>query len=270
MVKAYAWAWQTRSASNERFNIYGGTSPKPAYYELSNYADGNYVPSGDNSVQPAEEPAQAYVFADGFESGGFNNWSGRKLTNGETATVSSYAPYDGRYRARFTTNGNYRGSEDSYAFKNIDMPEVYARGYVRISGSQILTDSGDTLYFLRLSDSAQSLAQVGIRRQSGINQWALYVRNGSSWIGPVYSNTPAISTNRWYSIELHWNRARGIVEMFVDGVKILQQTTLNTSSMGNAKTVDFGIISATNVQNELTVYGDCFKISNIYNGPETN
>jgi len=32
--RAYAWAWQTRSASDEKFNVYDGTNPKPAYYEL--------------------------------------------------------------------------------------------------------------------------------------------------------------------------------------------------------------------------------------------
>ena len=35
--KAYAWAWQTRSASAESFNIYDGTNPKPAYNELIKY-----------------------------------------------------------------------------------------------------------------------------------------------------------------------------------------------------------------------------------------
>lgn len=37
VVRAYAWAWQTRSATSEPYNIYDGTNPMPAYYELSNY-----------------------------------------------------------------------------------------------------------------------------------------------------------------------------------------------------------------------------------------
>jgi endo-1,4-beta-mannosidase len=36
-VRAYAWAWQTRSASSEPYNIYDGTNPMPAYYELTKY-----------------------------------------------------------------------------------------------------------------------------------------------------------------------------------------------------------------------------------------
>jgi hypothetical protein len=35
--RAYAWAWQTRSATTEPFNIYDGANPLPAYYELTNY-----------------------------------------------------------------------------------------------------------------------------------------------------------------------------------------------------------------------------------------
>ena len=35
--KAFSWAWQTRSASAESFNIYDGTNPKPAYDELTKY-----------------------------------------------------------------------------------------------------------------------------------------------------------------------------------------------------------------------------------------
>jgi aryl-phospho-beta-D-glucosidase BglC (GH1 family) len=35
--KAFSWAWQTRTASAESFNIYDGTAPKPAYYEVTKY-----------------------------------------------------------------------------------------------------------------------------------------------------------------------------------------------------------------------------------------
>lgn len=35
--RAYAWVWQTRNHQNERYNIYDGTNPKPAYYELTSF-----------------------------------------------------------------------------------------------------------------------------------------------------------------------------------------------------------------------------------------
>jgi hypothetical protein len=34
IARAYAWAWQTRNAASELFNIYDGANPKPAYYAL--------------------------------------------------------------------------------------------------------------------------------------------------------------------------------------------------------------------------------------------
>ncbi len=41
--RAYSWAWQTGNAAAEAFNIYNGTSPKPAYYELTQKS---IVPTG--------------------------------------------------------------------------------------------------------------------------------------------------------------------------------------------------------------------------------
>jgi endo-1,4-beta-mannosidase len=34
---AYAWMWQTKSASSTAWNLFSGTSPKPAFYELAKY-----------------------------------------------------------------------------------------------------------------------------------------------------------------------------------------------------------------------------------------
>jgi endo-1,4-beta-mannosidase len=33
--RAYAWAWQKINGSGEKFNIYDGSSPRPAYFELA-------------------------------------------------------------------------------------------------------------------------------------------------------------------------------------------------------------------------------------------
>ena len=224
------------------------------------------APTPPSTPSPTN-PGSATMFEDSFESKSFSSWSGTKLSNGDTMTVTNYAPHHGTYDACFTTNGN-NGNENSYLFKNVDMQEVYARGYIRISSPQILPDNGDTLYLIRFSNTTQPLAQVGITRRLGINQWVLYARSGSGWTVPVYSATPLISASKWYCIELHWSAAKGSVEMFVDGIKILQQTALKTTSFGNAKIVDFGIISATQVQNQLKIYADCFKLSGTYNGPE--
>jgi hypothetical protein len=223
--------------------------------------------SPTNSTTPLPtQPTSSTAFEDGFESRSFNSWSGTSRSSGETMTITNYAPCRGTYDARFTTSGDGYRNEYSYASKSIDLQEVYVRGYVSISSLQGLADNGDTLYLMRLSNATLSLAQIGIARKSGGLQWVLDARSGSSSTMQVYSTAPAISSNRWYCLELHWSATKRLVEMFVDGTKILQITTLNTASSGNAKAVGFGIVSATQIQSQLTVYADCFRLSNIYNG----
>jgi hypothetical protein len=227
--------------------------------------------SPTNSTAPLPtEPTSSTAFEDGFESRSFSSWSGTRLSSGETMTITNYAPYRGTYDARFTTDGDGYRNEYSYASKNIDMQEVYARGYVSISSLRGLEDNGDALYLMRLSNATLSLAEIGITRKSGVLQWVLDARSGSSWTIQAYSTAKVISTSRWYCIELHWSATKRLVEMFVDGAKILQITTLNTVSCGNAKTVDFGIVSAAQVQSQLAIYADCFRLSNTYNGLAPN
>ena len=252
---------------------YAKSRSKP--FDVSDIVSASSTPTPPPSQPPNNpeplppEPTPNVIFGDSFETRGFSSWSGTRLSSGESMRVTNYAPYDGTYHASFITNGRYHESENSYLFKNVDMHEVYARGYIRISSLQALEDNGDALYVIRLSNATRSLAQVGITQRSGIDQWVLYARSGSSWTAPVYSITPLIKANRWYCIELHWSAAKRSVEMFVDGTKILQINALNTASCGNVKTVDFGIISATRLQNQLNVYADCFKLSDTYNGPES-
>ena len=221
-------------------------------------------------VTPQPPPPTNFVFQDGFESGNFALWNGTKTSSSETVAISTSSLHHGTYDARFTSNGG-GGIEYSNLFKNINMQEVYARGYFRIvnNTANFLTDNGDRFYFMRLASESQSLVGVGVRREAGKNQWILYTRDGSSWVGPVYSASPTIQPQRWYCIELHWSAKLGLAEMYVDGVKILQITNVNTNSYGNANRVDVGLVSATNVQNQMVIYADCFKLSNTYNGPET-
>jgi hypothetical protein len=57
--------------------------------------------------------------------------------------------------------------------------------------------------------------------------------------------------------------------MYVDGVKVLQTTGIDTSYYGNASSINFGLSEVMNVQNSLRVYGDCFILSESYIGPES-
>jgi hypothetical protein len=60
IVRAYAWAWQTRNASNETFNIYNGTTPKPAYYALTQTTtNSSSTNSASNSTTSTSTPKPA-------------------------------------------------------------------------------------------------------------------------------------------------------------------------------------------------------------------
>lgn len=129
------------------------------------------------------------------------------------------------------------------------------------TGTQVLIDEGDTVYFMRFSDGIQALARAGIRKEAGILKWLLYS-------GGTYKTCPiAVSADIWYDVELHWNSTKGIAEMFVNGRKILQ---INVSSdyKISAEFIDIGIMSTRNVQNQLKIDCDSFTLSTTYVGSE--
>ena len=39
VARAFSWAWQTRNAAAEAFNIYSGSTPDPAYFELTRFPE---------------------------------------------------------------------------------------------------------------------------------------------------------------------------------------------------------------------------------------
>ncbi|HJX22930.1 MAG TPA: cellulase family glycosylhydrolase [Candidatus Bathyarchaeia archaeon] len=247
----YAWMWQAREASSMAFNIYSGTAPKPAYYELTKYPESSSTtPNPTPSPTPAPTPSDD-AFEDNFESGDAGAWSGSSKTSGETVTIGKYTPYQGAYSARFTTSGTSSGTENAYLYENVDpLQKAFAKGYVRIvsSTSSWLRDEGDRFYLIRLSDGTKSLATAGIRRTGSTNRWELYAA------GSYVTSSKVVSANSWHSVEIRYDAGQRLAEMYVDGTKVLQ---LTVNSGGAAAThVDFGILSATNVQAGLTVYGD--------------
>jgi len=220
---------------------------------------------------PPPPPPPPSVFEDGFESGDFSKWTGTTTSSGESALVVDTLPHHGTHHGQFTSNGG-SDSEHAYCYKMIDKEELYARGYFYVAGDLPLTDNEDRFYFIRFTANDQSLTGAGIRRNGGVDSWILYARDGTGLIGPFYAPSPVVEEYRWYCVELYWKKAvsYGLVEMYVDGEKVLEVTNIDTADSGNVDEVDFGLVSATNVQNRLTVYGDCFALSDTYIGPETN
>ena len=221
-------------------------------------------PTPTPAPSPTPSPTNNFLFQDSFESRSLSNWNSITRTYGETATVDNYIAYAGTYHARFASTGLSQGRENAYINKDVNLQNAYARGYFRFSsyqGRAITNDNDDRLYLIRFSNSQGNLAWTGIRRENGVNKWMLFTNEAMT------SSAVPISTDKWYSVELHWNAAQRAAELFIDGTKILE-TTLNTGSTSNVTDVDMGIIYTYNIQGSLILYGDCFSISDQYIGTD--
>ncbi|HSV49096.1 MAG TPA: glycoside hydrolase family 2 TIM barrel-domain containing protein [Candidatus Acidoferrales bacterium] len=57
VLRAYAWAWQTRNAGAEVFNIFNGSTPKPAYWELAKTLAPTPTPTTEPTLEPTPLPS---------------------------------------------------------------------------------------------------------------------------------------------------------------------------------------------------------------------
>lgn len=223
-------------------------------------------PTPTPTSTPTPPSSTGFAFEDGFESASFSLWGGTTRTSGDTVTISSNSPYRGTYSARFSTSGSTNSRENAFLPKTVSLSNAYARGCFRISpistsSSRILRDNSDRFYLIQFTNSAGTLASCGVRREGGVDRWLLYAD------GTYRVSSHAVSPNQYYSVELHLDEASHIAELFVDGTRILQ-ISIGGSLTSNISSTNFGIAYTTNVQNQLGVYGDCFKISSAYIGPQ--
>ena len=225
---------------------------------------------GASSTTPPTPHPSTFSFADGFESGNFASWTGTYFSSGETVGVVPSPVHSGLRSGKFASNGG-GGEEKACSYESIDLGEVYVRGYFYISSGLPLIDNGDRLYLLRLAGTqiTQTFVYAGIRRDSGVDRWVLYVRNGANWYGYVSnSSAPRPQTGKWVCVELHWKMSstQGLVELYVNNVRIVTVSGINTGYYGNAARADFGLPYAGSVQKNILVYADDARISQSYIG----
>jgi hypothetical protein len=203
------------------------------------------------------------IFSDGFESGSFSAWTGKKLTTGETATVVNTMAHHGIYSAKFTSNGT-GGYEYANCYKSVSsLSEVYARGYFNVTTSGIV-DNGDRISLIAFANaSGYYAASAGWSKTGGVVKWSLTL--GST---TVYSTTSP-SLNTWYCVEIHWKKSTttGLGELYVNGVKVCSITGKNTAPYGSVSKAIFGL-SLLNC-GSTTAYCDCTKIAIKHIGLET-
>jgi hypothetical protein len=209
---------------------------------------------------------RAYIptlFSDGFESGSFSAWTGTSRSSGETAAVASGLSYQGKYGARFSSDGLGR-TEYAYSYKTVESSaDVYAQGYFYVSRSRIVNNY-DGFYFLSLKTGGLSVAQAGWRKIDSVIRWCLVVTNGRS--NAIIYSTSKPSMNRWYCVEIHWKKGTtdGLCELWIDGTKVCSAVGRNTAAYGSVNQVCFGLPKI--FCKSTTVYLDCAEIAKEYIG----
>ena len=193
-------------------------------------------------------------FEEGFESNNLDSWS-KTTTSEDSIITANFVPSTGNYHARFYTNGDSQGRENAFISKSVSLSTVGVTGQFYFSSyltRTILSDNNDRLYLIRLAGDNGDIAWAGIIRENNVNKWLLYTN------GAATSSAININLDRYYEITLNWNAQSQTAEMYVNGEKILQQSTSNNQEVTR---VDMGIIYTYCVQNPLNVYGDNFKLS---------
>jgi len=217
---------------------------------------------------PPSPPSTSTIFEDDFESGGFSNWGGTRLTSSETSTVVNTLYHHGAYSAKFTSNGG-GGVEQAYSYKTIiSSSELYARGYVKVMSSGI-ADDGDRFHFIAFRANGEGVAYAGWWKTGGVVKWSLLIRHGTGWTTAYSSSSPSL--NQWYDVELHWveESVNGRGELYVNGVLVSSIQGKNTATYDGVDEVRFGLASLQNCS-PSTVFGDCFEASSTAIGSESS
>ena len=212
------------------------------------------------------------VFEDGFEYGDFSAWTGVRTKAGDIANVEQVNPYEGKYHARFYTNGTISGTEEALCYHTVspERNEIYARGYYYIASGLPLDDNDDRFGLLTIlgSTSGWIIVNFRIQRVLGVDKFFLIMTSGEAVWATATTEALYPQSDTWYCFELYFkvHSTEGEGRVWIDGVEYLTITGKNTAHYGNIDHVGFGLVS-TNVQHYVEIYGDCAVLGTSYIGP---
>ena len=210
------------------------------------------------------------IFADGFESGDFSAWTGIYGTPTVQGTIKHHGTYAmlSALTAANTGKGAYKDFASTYA-------TLYFKGMVYVSATPA---SGKYLQLIGIADVGDSndLAMLAIYNNSGTLQWKLYYKTDAG-SGNATSNTPTISVNTWYFVELRFHGATstGDVKAWIvaDGGSIAEGSpTISVTGLTNDNVLAQEVYASTWIDANLNVnvYEDCCVVSDAYIGPEAS
>ena len=209
----------------------------------------------------------AVIFSDEFESGDLSKWL-QSIINGDIGVVQQ--PHKGTYAGYFRTNPSLAETR-SVVYTEITASNVYARAYFFIAQGIGALQSNDRFYLIQFKGSAGNLvANIGIRREAlEPTRWCMWCAGLNTH---RYGESAISTTPRWICVELHYDRAAGIFEVWIDGNL---EITVTAPAPVDVARVEFGIqkTGATGTafdptgQYIIEVHGDECVIADQYIGP---
>jgi len=171
------------------------------------------------------------IFHDDLESG---NFSPEVLFREAYGAVQVVSPgLAGSYGGQFVTQPTLEIAQ-AQAQVNVDLAEIYVGAYFQINSPAAL-GIHDRFYLIRALAAGGLLTSVGVRREGDEPaKWCLWGAGGHTY-GGLFDFTP-----RKIWVELHYNRALGLYEVFVDGHLEISMTAA-AGSNPNVDTVQFGV-----------------------------
>lgn len=152
---------------------------------------------------PANFDLHDSIFASGFETGDFSEWTAQSGGNIDSVTF-----YNGSYSAYLNSGGDYIRKDVSA------VTSVYVRGYIMFYSSQ----PQENVRFFGLQGGGGQYLNSAI-----YNGTHLLIRDTSSnLVGTPYATTLTLGT--WYCIEIYYQKGAtgtGIGQLFLDGSLIV-------------------------------------------------
>jgi hypothetical protein len=184
----------------------------------------------------------ASVFSDGFESGNGSAWS---TVSGSPSFTSE--AHCGSYGMRCSSSNN---------------------GYVR----ETFTGESDCFarFYIKFSSSVGDFAMLALLSNSGNNGVSAGLFNGQLFLKNevtfAYYWGPSVTTGQWYCVEFERTTGSGsaVARMWLDGVKVIEQTGLTFS--GDSNRFELGSISSLS---STVVDFDCVVVADSQVGVES-
>ncbi len=179
-------------------------------------------------------------FADGFEAGNFNAWSGTLTMPGTQATSASNTRHSGDFSAEFSVVAQ-DSVRRAYVYKNLSgLIEPAATAYVYIADGLALSNN-ENMWFIQFEGPVGTvLASFGVRSDASGSHWAVQYRYVPA--GLANSSVPAPVTGQWYQLKAYFTHASAgrTITLMVDGVEVAS-LGVDTSGSSSIIRVRFGM-----------------------------